>query len=61
MLTVLITMTICWQGHGQLSAAELRHIMTNLGEKLTEDQVEEMLAFADADAQGEINYKGKEA
>ena len=45
--------------HGQIGAAELRHIMTNMGEKLTEEQVEEMLAFADADAQGEINYKGE--
>ena len=35
-----------------------RHIMTNMGEKLTEEEADEMIACADADAQGEINYKG---
>merc|ERR1712087_75486 len=30
-------------GNGFISAAELRHIMTNLGEKLTDEEVDEML------------------
>ena len=46
------------EGNGSLSAAELRHIMTNLGEKLTEEEVDEMINSAEADAQGEISYKG---
>ena len=46
------------ENNGFVSAAELRHIMTNMGEKLTEEEVDEMLATADPDAQGEINYKG---
>ena len=46
------------EGLGSLSAAELRHIMTNLGEKLSEEEVELMLSCADADAQGKIVYKG---
>ena len=46
------------EGSGTLSAAELRHIMTNLGEKLTEEEVDEMISCAEADAQGEITYKG---
>ncbi|CAJ0765872.1 3375_t:CDS:2, partial [Entrophospora sp. SA101] len=29
-------------GNGFISAAELRHVMTNLGEKLTEQKVDEM-------------------
>lgn len=33
--------------------------MTNMGEKLTEEEADEMIACADADAQGEINYKGQ--
>ncbi|KAI0209250.1 Calmodulin [Lamellibrachia satsuma] len=45
------------EGSGTLSAAELRHIMTNLGEKLTEEEVDEMISCAEADAQGEITYK----
>ena len=33
-------------GNGFISAAELRHIMTNLGEKLTDEEVDEMLREA---------------
>jgi calmodulin len=29
-------------GNGFISAAELRHVMTNLGEKLTDEEVDEM-------------------
>ena len=34
--------------------------MTNLGEKLTEEEVDEMISCAEADAHGEITYKGEE-
>lgn len=34
-------------GNGFISAAELRHIMTNLGEKLTDEEVDEMIREAD--------------
>ena len=30
-------------GNGYISAAELRHVMTNLGEKLSEAEVDEMI------------------
>ena len=30
-------------GDGLISAAELRHVMTNLGEKLTDEEVDEMI------------------
>jgi calmodulin len=30
-------------GNGFISAAELRHIMTNLGEKLSDEEVDEMI------------------
>lgn len=43
-------------GNGFISAVELRHIMTNLGEKLTDEEVDEMLAEADPDGDGQINY-----
>ena len=42
-------------GNGFISAAELRHIMTNLGEKLTDEEVDEMLREADIDGDGQIN------
>merc|ERR1712139_295927 len=44
-------------GNGFISAAELRHIMTNLGEKLTGEEVDEMLREADIDGDGQINYE----
>ena len=43
-------------GNGYISAAELRHIMTNLGEKLTDEEVDEMIREADVDGDGQINY-----
>lgn len=45
-------------GNGFISAAELRHVMTNLGEKLTDDEVEEMIREADIDGDGQVNYEG---
>ncbi|KAG5519941.1 hypothetical protein PMAC_000218 [Pneumocystis sp. 'macacae'] len=38
-------------GNGTISAAELRHVMTNLGEKLTDDEVDEMIREADVDGE----------
>ncbi|KAL5007929.1 hypothetical protein ScPMuIL_013510 [Solemya velum] len=44
-------------GNGYLSAAELRHVMTNLGEKLSDDEVEDMIREADAEGSGQVNYE----
>ena len=46
-------------GNGFISAAELRHVMTNLGEKLTDEEVDEMIREADIDGDGQVNYDGK--
>lgn len=43
---------------GKISAAELRHVMTNLGEKLSDEEVDEMMREADVDGDGEIDYNG---
>nr|ABK21927.1 unknown [Picea sitchensis] len=43
--------------NGYISAAELRHVMINLGEKLTEEEVELMIKEADTDGDGQVNYE----
>ncbi|MGA0857823.1 MAG: EF-hand domain-containing protein, partial [Candidatus Nanopelagicales bacterium] len=44
-------------GNGFISAAELRHVMTNLGEKLSDEAVDAMIRDADIDSDGQINFE----
>ena len=44
-------------GNGFISASELRHVMTNLGEKLTDEEVDEMIREADVDGDGQIGFE----
>jgi calmodulin len=43
---------------GKLTGAELRHIMANLGEKLTDEEVDEMIRECgiECEAETEIDY-----
>jgi len=41
---------------GVISAKELRYIMTNFGEKLISEDVDEMIREANVDEDGNINY-----
>ena len=46
-------------GNGFISAAELRHIMTNLsGENFTDEEFDGLIGEADLDGDGMINYEG---
>jgi len=42
---------------GFISASNLRQVMANLGEKLTDEEVDEMVVGADLDGDGRINYE----
>ena len=42
------------------SAEELRHVMRNLGENLTDEEVNEMIREADSDGDGRVDYKGNQ-
>lgn len=43
---------------GLISSTELRHVMTNLGEKLSDEEVDDMIKEADLDGDGMVNYDG---
>eukprot|EP01084_Bolivina_argentea_P124141 219985_1 len=43
--------------NGFISAAELKHVMTNSGETLTDEEVDEIIRQADIDGDGQINYE----
>lgn len=43
-------------GNGRISAAELRHLLTSLGEKMSEEEVEQLI-HGQEDSQGNINYE----
>ncbi|XP_036920547.1 calmodulin-alpha-like [Sturnira hondurensis] len=42
-------------GNGYISAAELRHVRTDLTEKLTDEEVDEMIGEAGIDGDGQVN------
>lgn len=43
-------------GDGYISKSEFKHCMMHFGEKFTDDEVEEMMAEADANNDGKIDY-----
>jgi hypothetical protein len=44
-------------GNAFISAAELKHAMSKLGEKLTDEEVDDMIREADIDGDGQINFE----
>ena len=44
---------------GLISVEELRHIMLSFGEKMTEKELDEMIAEANCDKDGHIDYEGE--
>ena len=42
-------------GNGTIDSRELRHVMLNLGEALTDDEVDDMIREIDVDGDGEVD------
>lgn len=45
--------------NGFISASDLKQVMNNLGEKLTDEDINEMIKEADHDGDGQVNYEGR--
>ena len=43
-------------GNGFITVSEFKQVMANLGERLTDSEVREIIKRADADGDGRINY-----
>ena len=46
-------------GTGFISAAQLREVMKNLGEDLTDEEVDDMIKSADTDGDGQMSFDGE--
>lgn len=46
-------------GDGFISREELQNVLTKMGEKLTDKEVDEMMKKADKNGDGKIDYDGK--
>ena len=44
-------------GNGYISRQELKVVMMNLGEKLNDDECDQLVDEADIDGDGQINYE----
>ena len=45
------------EGNGTVNSAELRHVLGTLGEKLSEEEIDQLLQGHE-DNNGQINYEG---
>jgi len=45
------------EGNGYLSVPDLRHVLTQMGEKLSDPEVDELLQSANYAGESSINYK----
>ena len=43
---------------GYINTEELKYVMQNIGDQMTEDEIDDMLNEADQDSDGKISYEG---
>lgn len=44
------------EGKGVLSVKEMKHLLTSVGEKLTEDEADELIKMTGCSQNGQVNY-----
>ncbi|XP_050032172.1 uncharacterized protein [Dermacentor andersoni] len=44
-------------GHGFITTAELRHVVTTLGERMTDEEADELIREADPNNEGHVDYE----
>ncbi|XP_050032174.1 uncharacterized protein [Dermacentor andersoni] len=44
-------------GHGFITTAELRHVVTTLGERMTDEEADELIREADPNNEGQVDYE----
>jgi len=44
-------------GNGYISASELKHVMSKLGVLFSDNELQEMIAEADLDGDGQVNFQ----
>lgn len=49
----------CRSGNGKIEVEEFRHFMTTMGERMTNEEVEDLLRSARRDGEEFIEYKGQ--
>ena len=45
-------------GDGFITVQELRNVMMNIGEKISEEEILDMIKEADTDGNGKVDFKG---
>ena len=53
-----MAVVIVKDGNGFINRVELRHVMMNLGERMSEEECDALVDEADIDGDGCINYEG---
>ena len=44
--------------NGYVGAAEIAHVLSSMGEKVTDDEIDEMILMADTDGDGQVSFEG---
>ena len=47
------------QGNGMVFVSDLKHSLTTLGERLTDEELDELVRECDQDGEGQVNFDGK--